>query len=184
MTNSISGKRRGDRVGLGVDALDQHAGEQEIREHDDAAEAEPRRAVERRVDPRMRDAAERRLGPAEAHALPQHAGDLGDVGIGVGVVGAAADDDQQRVSARAVRRHRGGDPVGGGREQLRVDRQIAAEPHLDLPGLAAMKLFISQGRSFLTWLAANSMPGTARIRRAPAAQRGQASPIVGRANSR
>jgi hypothetical protein len=29
------------------------------------------------------------------------------------------------------------------------------------PGLSATKLFISHGKSFLTWLAANSIPGTA-----------------------
>ena len=54
-----------------------------------------------------------------------------------------------------------------------------------MPGLAAMKLFISHGRSFLTWLAANSMPGIARMRRAPRdASAARPSPIVGRANSR
>ena len=48
-----------------------------------------------------------------------------------------------------------------------------------------MKLLISHGRSFLTWLAANSMPGTARIRCAPrAASASSPSRIVGRANSR
>ena len=41
----------------------------------------------------------RRLGPAVAHALPQQPRDLGDVGVGVGIVGAAADDEQQRVDA-------------------------------------------------------------------------------------
>jgi hypothetical protein len=111
-----------------------------------------------RVDARLRDAAIGYLGPAEAEPLPQHAGDLRDVRIGVGVVGAAPDDDEQRVGA--VARCGGGDAVGGGVDQLGVDRQIAAEPDVD-PGCSAMKLFISHGRSFLTWLAANSIPGTA-----------------------
>ena len=42
------------------------------------------------------------------------------------------------------------------------------------PGLAAMKQFISHGRSFLTWLAANSIAGTAQdLPGAAVAQRGQ-----------
>src|SRR5689334_7377838 len=56
----------GGGIGLAVDALDQNTGEQEIRKHDDAAEPEQRRTVERRPDKRMRHPAERRLGPPEA----------------------------------------------------------------------------------------------------------------------
>ena len=120
------------RVARSVDALDQDAGEQEIRKDDDAAKPEPRGMGRRRVDARVCDAAERRLGPAEPHPLPQHARDLGDVGVGVGVVGAAADDDQQRLRpVGAVRRQCRGDAVGRRVQQLRVDREIAAEPHLD-----------------------------------------------------
>ena len=49
---------------------------------------------------------------------------------------------------------------------------------ISMPGLAAAKLLISHGRSFLTWLAANSMPGTARMRsRAARRQRGEPSRI-------
>ena len=77
----------------------------------------------------MRDAAIRRLGPAEPHPFPQHAGDLGDVGIGIGIVGAAPDDDKDGVLA--ILRRRGGDPLGGRGEQLGIDREVAAEPHLD-----------------------------------------------------
>ena len=146
-------------------------GEEEIREHDDAAKAEPRRALERRLDARMGDAAEGDLGPAEAHALPQHARDLGDVGVGVGVVGAAADHDEQRLVAR---RRLG--PRRPPRRCARRRRRAASGRSRDrgrgaprCPGLAAAKLLISHGRSFLTWLAANSMPGTARMRRAPRA---------------
>src|SRR5436853_3162453 len=46
-----------------------------------------------------------RLGPTEPHALPQHARDLGDVGIGVGVVGAAADRSEEHTSELQALRH-------------------------------------------------------------------------------
>ena len=122
-------RRRGARS---VDALYQDAGEQKIRKDDDAAKPEPCGMGQRRVDARVGDAAERGLGPAEPHPLPQHARDLGDVGIGVGVVGAAADDDQQSLRpVGAVRGQCRGDAVGRRIQQLRVDREVAAEPHLD-----------------------------------------------------
>jgi hypothetical protein len=89
------GQARGDPVRRVVDALDQDAGEEEIGEHDDAAETEPGGVFQRRLDQRKGDAGIGGLGPAEAEALPQHAGDLGDVGVGVGVGRAAADDDEQ-----------------------------------------------------------------------------------------
>src|SRR6266852_3626385 len=125
---------RGDAVGGGVDALHQHAGEEEVREDDDAAEAQAQDALERRLDQRRGHAAERRLGPAEAHALPQHARHLGDVRIGIGIVGAASDHEQQRVGALGAAlgaRLGRGDAVGGGAQQLGLDRQLAAEAQLD-----------------------------------------------------
>src|SRR5262250_3179105 len=60
-----------DGIGLRVDAFDQHASEQEIRKHDYAAESKPGRPGQRGIDTRMSDAAERDLGPAEIHSLPQ-----------------------------------------------------------------------------------------------------------------
>ena len=96
------GMARRHRVGRIIDALHQNAGEQEIREDDDAPIAEPRRMFERRLDQRKGDAGIGRLGPAEAKAFPQQARDLGDIGIGVGIGGAAADDDQQRLVLRHV----------------------------------------------------------------------------------
>ena len=90
-----------------------------------------RGALERGIDARMGDAAVADLGPAEAHALPQHARDLGDVAVGVGVGGAAADHHEQgllpaarrrlpRASAASIRSR-------AAREQLRVDAELAAE---------------------------------------------------------
>ncbi len=120
-------------VGLAVDPPHQDAGEQEPGEHDDPAEAETRRALEQRIDARVGEPAVADLGPAEAHALPQHPRDLGDVAVGVGVRGAAPDHREQRLGAR----HRGGrlvdrfsDPVARRGEQLGVDAEVAAEVDL------------------------------------------------------
>ena len=109
---------RRDLVGLPVDPLDQDAGEQEVGEHHDPAKAETARPLQHGVDPRMGDAAVADLGPAEAHALPQHARDLGDVAVGVGVGGAAPDHRQQGLFARnfaARLRERRLDPVAAPR---------------------------------------------------------------------
>ena len=120
---------RGDGIGRVVDALHQDAGEEEIGEHDDAAEAEPRRLLQRRLDQREGDAGIGGLGPAEAKALPEHARDLGDVGIGVGIGGAAADDDEQRL-VRAASPSRGverlADARAGGADHARVEAELAA----------------------------------------------------------
>ena len=123
------GKAHRDLIGLRIDALDQHAGEQEIRKDDDAAEAEPRGPAERRVDTRVRDTAIRRLAPAEPHPLPQHARDLADVRIRVRVVGATPDDNEKRVFTLMRDSHC--DAVGSRGKQFRVDREIAAELDLD-----------------------------------------------------
>ena len=135
--NSMSGMARGDRVGRVVDALHQDAGEQEVGEHDDAAEAELRRVLQRRLDQRECHAGIGGLGPAEAHALPQHARDLRDVGIGVGIGSAAADHDEQRFVARNVvagRVERLADAVAGGAQHLRVDAELAAVFDASCPG--------------------------------------------------
>ena len=124
------GMPRGDLVRLGIDAADQDAGEQEIGEHHDAAEAEPSGALEQRVDARMDHPAVADLGPAEVHALPQHARDLGDVAIGVGIGGAAADHREQGLCPRQVRvpgGERSLDPIARRGEQLWLDAEIAAE---------------------------------------------------------
>ena len=119
-----------DRLGLLVDPPHQHAGEQEIREHHDLPEAEPARALEQGIDPRGGDAAVADLGPAEAHALPEHARDLGDVAVGVRVGGAAADHREQGLLGRdrcGRGRERVGDPVAGGAQELGIEPEVAAE---------------------------------------------------------
>ena len=119
---------------LFVDALDEDAVEQKIREHDDAPEAEAHGACQALVRARM---GHTRIGdgrPAEAHALPQHARHFGDVRVGVGIVGAAPDDDKQRFGARGgARGLRLGliDALLGRFDELQIDRKIAAELDLD-----------------------------------------------------
>ena len=138
--------------------------------------------VERGVDARMGDAAEGDFGPAEAHAFPQHPRDFGDVGIGVGVVGAASDDDEQRLVAGVRRRRR--DAVGGGVQQLRVDRQIAAKPHID-PRIVGDEAVHLPRQVVLDVAGREQHPGIAKMRLAPrAASAASPSRIVGRANSR
>ena len=111
-----------------VDALDQHAGEQEIREDNDPLVAKPGRVLERRRDQREGDARIGDLAPAEAHAFPQHAHDLGDIGIGIRIGRAASDHHEQRLVVGA---HGGGgsqplgDPVAGGPQHLQIDAQFA-----------------------------------------------------------
>ena len=86
--------------GVRVDSLDQDSGEQEVREDDDPPIAEPDGVPQPLVDQRVGDPGIAHLRPAEAHALPQHSRHLGDVGVGVGIVGAAPDHHQQRLAAR------------------------------------------------------------------------------------
>src|SRR5512132_1726290 len=63
------GMRRLAFVGAPIDAFDENAGEQEIREDDDAPIAEPDRMLQPLVHQRIRDPGVADLGPAEAHAL-------------------------------------------------------------------------------------------------------------------
>jgi len=95
LTNSISGVLCRDPVGVFVDALHQDAGEKEIREDDDAPITQARRMLQPRLDQRKGHAGIAGFAPAEAETFPEHAHDLGHVGIGIRVGGAAADHHQQ-----------------------------------------------------------------------------------------
>src|SRR6185437_12581759 len=130
----------GDPVDRGINALHQHAGEKEIREDDDAAEAQPDHAPQSGLDQGICHTAERRLHPAEAQPFAQHAGELRYIGIGVGIVGAAPDHEEEGVAAIAWPgglRLGFGDAVGGGAEQLGLDRKLAPEAQVELRVLGA-----------------------------------------------
>ena len=94
-----SGVGGGDRIGLGIDTLHQHAGEQEIREYDDARKAELDRMFKAFADSGVGDAAIGGFGPAKPHAFPQHPGDLRNIGIRVRVIGSAADHEKEGLIA-------------------------------------------------------------------------------------
>ena len=128
----------GELVGDAVDALHQHAGEQEIGKDDDAPVAQLHRMLEAGPDQRECNAAVADLGPAEAHALPQHPRDLADIGIGIGVGGAAADDHQQGLLPRDPACGAGFgllDALGSDGEQPSVHGEIAAIVDLEIATL-------------------------------------------------
>ena len=84
---------------------------------------------QRDVDPGMGDAAEGDFGPPQTEAFPQHAGEFGDVGVGVRVVGAAPDHNKQGLAERYSAAGRCSDTIGRGLQQLRVDPEITAQLH-------------------------------------------------------
>ncbi len=119
----------GHLLGNAIDALHQHAGEQEIGENDDAPVSQLHRVFQPRPYKRESDAAIADLAPAKSHAFPQHAGNLADVRIGVGVGRAAADDHQQRLGPRhAPGRSRLGclNPLARHGEQTVIEGKVAA----------------------------------------------------------
>ena len=114
---------------LGIDPLDQNTGEQKIGEDDDATEPQPRHPCQGLIHQRIGDAGKGDLGPAETHAFPQHARHLGNVGIGVRVIGAAPNHQQQGIfAADAVAPLGLGflDALAGGGQQLGIDGQFPA----------------------------------------------------------
>jgi hypothetical protein len=108
-----------------------------VREHDDAPVAKPGGVLQRRFDQRKGHPGIGGLGPAEAETFPQHAGDLGDVGVGIGIRRAAPDHDEQRLVARHIAWAFGDrllDALGGGAQHLGVDAEFAAIVDADAVG--------------------------------------------------
>ena len=131
-------------VGVLVDPLDEHAGEEEVREDDDAPVAEARGVPEGRFDEGEGDPGVGGLPPAEPEPFPQQAHHLGDVAVRVGVGRPAPDDDEHRLVERDAapgRVERGGDPVPRGAKQLLVDPELAgvADLHLRVLGLPGVE---------------------------------------------
>ena len=124
-------------VGEAADAVDENPGEQEVGEHHRPAVAELRHMPQARLDQREGDAGIAHLAPAEAHALMEQPRDLGDVGVGVGIRGAAADHHEAGVVDGALPRlgvgalDRLAHALPGGGDQLRVDAELASAAHLD-----------------------------------------------------
>ena len=84
-------------IGVGIDAVNQNAGKQEIREHDNALVAKLHGFAQARVDARVGNTGIADFGAAKTHAFLQHARDLVNVGVGVRIVGPAPHDHQQGV---------------------------------------------------------------------------------------
>jgi hypothetical protein len=90
-----------------VDALDQHAVEQEERQHDQARIALPRGVAQTFRHQRRGAAGVTDHGGAETHAFFQHPCQFGDVAVGVRIGGAAPDQHQAGIGA-PQRLRRGG----------------------------------------------------------------------------
>ncbi len=119
----------GDHIGVVVDPLHQHPGEEEIGKDDDALVAEPCRVLEPRLDEREGDARISDLAPGEAEALPEQTHHLRDIGVRIGVGSAAPDHDQHRLVRRIILAHavdRLLDAGAGGAHHLGIDAELAA----------------------------------------------------------
>ncbi len=122
-------------VGEAVDPVDQDATEQEIGKDNDPLESKPHDMLKTGLNQRECHAGIANLCPAEAHPLPQHPGNLRDVGIGVRIRRAAPDDNKAGIcpvnlAMFGVSSLDGsGDPVTGGLQHLQIDSQFA--PILD-----------------------------------------------------
>ena len=124
-----------------VDAPDQNAGKQKIGKHDDTLVAQPDRPLQARINQRIGDSGIADLGPTEAHTFPQHAGDLRYIGIGIRIIGATANNHQQRIfTGNGGRRcfFRLFDPLCSGGQQSRVNAKLAPEDHFQIRVIRAI----------------------------------------------
>ena len=81
-------------VGKAVNPVDQNAGKQEIRKHDDAFIAELCRVFQTRLHQREGHAGITDFTPAKPHAFPKHPADFGNISVGIRIRGTAADNHQ------------------------------------------------------------------------------------------
>ena len=126
------GKRCRDLVGETVDPVDQNAAEQEIGKDHHTLEAKACHMLKAGLDKRECHTGIADFGPAEAHPFPQHAGNLRDVGVGIGVRCAATDDNKAGIRPVNLAMlgigsvDSGSDPVTGSLQHLQIDGQLAA----------------------------------------------------------
>ena len=122
--------RRRNFVGETIYAVDQNSREQEIGKDDNTLETKLHHMFKTWLDEREGHAGIANLGPAKPHPLPQHPRDLGNVGIGVRVRGAATNDHKTGIrhvdsAGPGIRGgDRGGDPVARRLQHLQVHRQF------------------------------------------------------------
>ena len=95
------------RVGCGINALDQHAIEQKERQHHETPQTVACCRAQAIGHERFGGARIAHLHAAETHAFLQHAGDLGDLAVGVRIGRAPAHQNQASlVAAHGMRRAR------------------------------------------------------------------------------
>jgi hypothetical protein len=127
----------GDLIGKAIDAVDQDAREQEIREYDDPLVPESGHMLQAGFDQREGHPRIAHLAPAKADAFLKHPGDLGHVAIGIRVRRAAPDHhkagvvqrDLAQIGIGAIKRLV--DARAGGGDHLGIDPKFAAVMYVD-----------------------------------------------------
>ena len=119
------------QLGVLADAAHQHPGEEEIGEDDHPLEAQAHHVAQAGLHQREGDPRVDGLAPAKAKALHQHPRHLGDVGVGIGVRGPAADHHQQGLRQGHLGLGVGpiegfADPGAGGLDHLEIHPQLPA----------------------------------------------------------
>ena len=131
---------RCDHVRVIIDALDQNAGEQEIRKHHDPPVAEFDGVLEGWLDERKGHTGIGGFAPAETKAFAEHARNLGHIGIGVRVRGTTSDSHQHglvqwNLALLGIRSRDGLHyAIPGGADHLEINAQFPAIHDID-PGI-------------------------------------------------
>ncbi len=118
----------GPRGGVGGDAVDERALEQEQGDDGDGLRPQGAGPVEGVVEVGAGHGHEGGVDGAEAAAVLEEAGELHEVGAGVGVGGAPSDDDDGVALGGRQALEGGAGPVLGHVEDGGVDAQVAGEP--------------------------------------------------------
>ena len=87
-------------VGKTIDAVNQNSREQEVREDDDTLESKLRYALQTRFNQRKSHTGIPGLRPTKTHAFPEHPGDLGDVGVCIGITRTPPNNNETRLMQR------------------------------------------------------------------------------------
>ncbi len=120
-----------------IDSIDKDSGEQKVRENDHPSVTQPGDKVQAWLDQWKRYPGISDLAPAEPHALPEHARDLGDIAVRVRIRCPATDDNERRLSNRngaetMISIFDGlPNPVARGQHHLGVDPKLSSVSDLE-----------------------------------------------------